>query len=116
MGFAGVHRHSRLAQHVLARSEGCHGQRAVHVGPGADANGVQAFVLQQLFPIVVNGRDIEGVGDTLSRLPAAVGHGANLDASGAMEPGNVPVAGVSSGSNQADSDGFDGHGVTSGAG
>ena len=50
LGLAGVHRHPGLGQDVLAGVERRQGDRAVQVGPGADDDGVDLVVVDQVLP------------------------------------------------------------------
>ena len=61
----------------------------MHVWPGADADGVDAFVFQQLLPVVVHGRDVELVSDSPSRFAATVGYSRNLQPSDLVKTGNI---------------------------
>ena len=85
-----VHRHARLAEHVLAGLERRDGELLVHVGPSADANRVDAIVGQELGPIGGDLRDAEFVRHLLGRFGRAVGDGDELDAFLLPEAGDVP--------------------------
>ena len=105
-------RHAGLAEHMLARLQRGEGQRAVHIGPGADADRLYGRVFQQLAPTVVDGGDVELVGHDPPRLAGAVGHRHNLDAVNLVEAGDVPVAGIAARADQPDSDAFVCHGYS----
>ena len=89
---------------MLAGVQGCQHQVAVHIGPSADAYGVDAVVVQQLAPVVVDFGDFVFGGDALAGLAAAVGDGDDFGAALLAEAGDVAQAGVGPGANQADAD------------
>ena len=104
VGLVGVHGHSRLGEHVLAGGQGCQYQVAVHVGPGADADGIDAVVVEQVGPVVVYRGDFELPGDALPGFAAAVSHGDDLDVALFPEAGDVAQTSVGTGPDQADAD------------
>jgi hypothetical protein len=105
-----VHRHARLAQHVLAGPERGHRQLAVHVGPGADADGIDVPGLDHPAPVGLDARDAELLGHALAGLRRPVGDGHQLDARLRLELGNVMLAGVGAGPHEPHADRFVSHG------
>ena len=86
-GFAMVHGHARFAEHVLPGLEGSDGQRRVHIGPCADADGVDARVVQKRSPMVMNFRNGKFVGNPLAGLTRPVGDSDDLYAGLLCRPG-----------------------------
>ena len=93
-GLLGGVGHTGLGQYMLALIQRGQGQRAVHVGPGPDADGVDAFVFQQFLPAAVNLGDVELVRHGAARFDAPISHGHDLQIIDLLKPGNVPVAHV----------------------
>ena len=110
-GLGGGGGHAGLGEHVLAGLQRGNGQRAVHIGPGADADGADGLVLQQLLPTVVDGGDVELVGHHLPGRAGTVGHRGDFDACDLVEAGDVAVAGVAPRADESDSDAFVSHDV-----
>ena len=71
----------------------------MHVRPGADAYRIDALVLQELTPIVVDLGNVELVGHHPPRLAAAVGHRDDLQPFNCLKSGDVAVAGILSRAN-----------------
>jgi hypothetical protein len=108
-GFAMVHRHARFTEHVLSCLERCDGQRRMHIGPCADADGVDAFVFQKRLPVFMNFGKGKLVGDPLAGFPRPVCDSDDLYAVLLFESRNVECFGVAAGSDQANADPFLGH-------
>ena len=89
--------------------EGGEDQVAVHIGPGADADGVEGVVVEELGPVVVGLGDFVLVGDALGGLAGAVGDGGDLDAGLLAEAGDVAEGGVGAGADEADAEVLVGH-------
>ena len=104
VGLLGVHGHAGFGQYVLVGFQGGQHQVAVHVRPGADADGVDAVVFHQLQPVVVDLGDFVLARDAFTRLPAPVGHGDDLHSGLFPETGNVSETGVGPGADQPYSD------------
>ena len=68
-----VHGHARFAEHVLPGLKRSDGQRRMHIGPCADANGIYARVFQKRLPVVMNFGNGKLISDPLARLPCPVG-------------------------------------------
>ena len=100
----GVHGHARLAEHVLARAERGGRHLAVHVGPGADAHRVDVGRVDDLLPARVHPADPELLRDPLPRLLRPVGDRDQLDAGLGPELGDVMLARVGAGADEADAD------------
>ena len=69
----------------------------MHIRPGADADGVDSFIVQQFFPIAVNLGDVELVGYGAARFQAAVGHRHDGQVFYPLKARNVTVADVAAG-------------------
>src|SRR5207247_8467351 len=108
----GVHGNPGLAEDVLAVLERGQRDRAVHVGPGADTDGVDVAGAHEVPPVVVHRRDAELARDALARLFGAVGDRDQLDAGERPEPGDVPATGVVARAHEAHADRPVGHGAT----
>ena len=65
-GFIGIRGHPGLAKDVFALFQSGHGEVGMHIGPGADADGVDGWVVQQIPPVIVNGGDVERIGYPLA--------------------------------------------------
>ena len=104
VGLVGVHCHAGLGQHVLAGVQRGQNQVAVHIGPGADAYGVYAVVVQQVNPVVVYRGNLVLGGDTLAGLAAAVGDGDDVHVALLTEAGDVAKTGIGPGPYEADAD------------
>ena len=104
-GLGGVHGHARLAEDVLACFEGGDGEVAVHVGPGADADGVDVGGGQKGGRVGLDAGDAELLGDGAAALLAAVADRDELDLAGLAEAGNVTQLHVAAGADEADAQG-----------
>ena len=102
---AGVHGHARLAEDVLARFEGGDGEVAVHVGPGADADGVDVGGGEEGGDIGLDAGDAELLGDGATARLAAVADGDQLDLTGLAEAGDVAQLHVAAGADEANAQG-----------
>ena len=102
---AGVHGHARLAEDVLARFEGGDGEVAVHVGPGADADGVDVGGGEEGGDIGLDAGDAELLGDGATARLAAVADGDQLDLPGLAEAGDVAQLHVAAGADEANAQG-----------
>src|SRR5215475_5412524 len=71
-GLLGCRSHAGLGQHMFALFQRRQGERAVHIGPGPDADGVDRIVFQQFLPVVINPRNVELLCYTMTRLAAAI--------------------------------------------
>ncbi len=99
-----VHRHARLAEHVLALVEDRAGDLAVRVGPGADAHGVDVRGAHELAPVAVDARDTELARDLLARFLRPVRDPGELDARLGLEFRNVMLARIGAGADEAHAD------------
>ena len=97
-----VHRHPRLAEHVLARLQGGDGDRRVQVRPRADAHRVDAVVLDDPAPVIRYLRDAELARRALARFARSVGHRDDLDARLVLQTRNVELPGVGAGADDSD--------------
>ena len=104
-GLRGVVRHPRLAEHVLARRERGRGELQMAVGPGANADGVDGGVVEQLFDALRDARDAVFRGHGLAARPRAVHDVDDLDIIDLVEAGNVSQALIAACPDQADSEG-----------
>ena len=98
--------HAGLGEHVLAGLQGGQGHGSVHIGPGADAYGVDFVVLQQFPPVPVDPGYVELVGYRPAGLDAAVGHRHNFTVCHALEAGDMAVPHVAASSDKSYADGF----------
>ena len=114
MGFGRGHRHPRFREDVLAGFECGQRDRAVQVGPGADDDGVDPRVGDQVFPAVERARDAELAGRRRRGLRPAVADGDDLDLGDRPQAGDVTRSGVGPGADEADAqrghDPFTGYG------
>jgi len=108
----GVHGHARLAEDVLARLERGHRDRAVHGGPGADADGVDVTGPHEVAPVLIHPGELELARDALAGLLRPVRDGHQLDARLLLEPRDVPAAGVVARAHEPHADRPLGHGAT----
>ena len=92
LGLAGVHRHPRLRQHMLARAQRRQRRGAVQVGPGADDDGVDRLVVDQLLPAAVDPGDVELARDAARRFAESVADPRDLDTRDRAEAGDMPGA------------------------
>ena len=97
-----VHRHPRLAQHVLARFQRGDGDRRVHVGPRADAHRVDAVVVDDLAPVGRHPGDAELARGAFARSARPVGDRDNLDPRLLLQARNVELPGVGAGADDPD--------------
>ena len=81
----------------------------MHVGPSADADGIDALVFEEFLPTAIDGGDVELVGDGPARLDGAVGDGDDLAVLRCLEAGDVAVSHVASGANEPHPDLLVGH-------
>src|SRR5262245_19790752 len=86
--------HASLRQHVFALLQRRQGKRAVHIGPGPDADGVDRIIFQQFLPVVVNAGNVELLSHTMARLEAAIGHPNDLHPFDLAKARNVAVADI----------------------
>ena len=100
----GVHGHARLAEHVLARAERGGRHLAVHVGPGADAHRVDVGRVDDLLPARVHPADAELARHPLARFLRPVGDRDQLDPGLGLQLGDVVLARVGAGADEADAD------------
>lgn len=110
VGLGGVHRHARLGQHVLAGFEGRQGDRAVQIRPGADDDGVEVRVGEQVLPALVGARDAKLARRLRSRDEPPVADRDDLNVGQGAQPGNVPQPGVGPGTDEADAQSAVSHG------
>src|SRR5262249_49491122 len=109
----GVHRHPRLAEHVLALLENGLRDLTVHVRPGPDAHSVDVLGADEVLPALVHLGDPELARDALAGLLRAMGHGDQLDAGLRAKPRDVPHTRVVAGADEAYADRLVGsHGAT----
>jgi hypothetical protein len=99
-----VHRHARLAEHVLTVLEHRPRDLAVRVGPGADAHRVDVGGPHQLAPVGIDARDVELAPDPLAGLLGPVGHRDELDSRLGLELGNVMLARIGAGADEPHAD------------
>ena len=104
-GLPGGVRHPALAEHVLSAFERGERDCAVHVGPGADQDRFDVFVLEQLPPVRVGARDAELVGHAPARFQAPVRHREDLALRLTPETGDLDVPDVGAGADQSHADG-----------
>ncbi len=86
--------------------QGGDGQGRVHIGPGADADGVDLAVLDDLQPVGRDPGDGEFVGHALAGFNGAVGHRHHLHARLVAQPGDMHRPGVAAGADDADANGL----------
>jgi len=72
----------------------------VHVGPGADADGVDVVGLHEFQPVVVDSGNLIFAGDGFAGRAAPVGYGHYLNAFLFSKAGYMPQAGVCAGADQ----------------
>src|SRR5262245_49329840 len=84
----------------------CYGERAMHVGPGADADGVDLVVIQQFLPGIVHPGNVELVCHTLARLEAAVDHSNDLHPFDLAKTRDMTVADVATCTDKTDANVF----------
>ncbi len=99
-----VHRHPRLAQHVLPRLEGGDGRLPMKNRPRADQHRVDAGIGDHVLPPVVYARDAEPHRDRRARLPGSVGHRDDLHPGYLPKLRNVDVTRVRARADDADPD------------
>ena len=99
---AGVHRHARLAQHVLARRQRRQRDGAVQIGPGANHDGVAVVGRHQLRPALVHRADPELLRHPLRRRTTAVAHADEFDVRLLQQPRQMPAHRVGPGAHHAD--------------
>ena len=104
-GLRGVVRHPRLAEHVLARRERGRGELEMAVGPGADADGVDGGVVEQLLDALRDARDAVFRGHGLAARARAVDDVDDLDIIDLAKAGNVSQPLIAACPDQADSEG-----------
>ena len=85
--------HAGLAQHMLARRQRRTVQRGVHVGPGADHDGINIGVIDDLAPDV-GGRHAAGLGGSSGGAQGAVAHRAQLHPGDLQQVWDVAQLGV----------------------
>jgi hypothetical protein len=98
----GVEGQSSLSEDVFAGFEGSEDDGAVQVGPGADHDGVEVAVGDEVLPMLVSAGDGEFAGDGGGRSRSAIADSRQFYAWNGEEPGNVPQAGIVSRSDESD--------------
>src|SRR5262245_4025940 len=93
-GLLGCRSHAGLSQHMVALFQRRQGERAVHVWPGPDADGVDRIVFQQFLPVVINPGNVELLCHTMTRLAAAIDHPKELHPFDLAKARDVAVADV----------------------
>src|SRR5262245_43804903 len=93
-GLLGCRSHAGLSQHMVALFQRRQGERAVHVWPGPDADGVDRIVFQQFLPVVINPGNVELLCHTMTRLAAAIDHPKELHPFDLAKARDVTVADV----------------------
>src|SRR5262245_58747408 len=93
-GLLGCRSHAGLGQHMFALFQRRQGERAVHVWPGPDADGVDRIVFQQFLPVVINSGNAELFCYTMTRLAAAIDHPKELYPFDLAKARNVAIADV----------------------
>ena len=102
MGLARIQRHARLAQHMLVIGQRRDGHGRVHVGPGADADGINIGIPDDFLPISGNTGYAEFVRHPLRGSRAAIYHGHDFDTILGLQARNVQLGGVAAGTDHAD--------------
>ncbi len=102
VGLGGVHAQPCLGQDVLALGQRCECDRAVQVGPGADDDGINLGVGDQLLPVAIGARDAVLVGGGGGGFRPAVDDSDHLNVGQGAQPGDMPQPGVGPGTDQAD--------------
>ena len=90
MGLGGVHGQASLSQDVLARFQGRERDGTVQVRPGADDDGSDVPVLDDLLPVLIDAGHTVLTGDGGARFGPAIAHGQQLHVLNGLEAGNVP--------------------------
>ncbi len=78
----------------------------VHIGPGADHQRIDLFVVDDIRPSGVDLRNAESLGNTPARFGSAVADGHNLHAVDGLQARNVFVTRVGAGTDDPDADLF----------
>ena len=89
MGFGGVHRHACFTHDVLAGSQGSHRQAAVHVGPGADDNGIDVRRIDQIRPAFIDMGNLELGRHPFTGGATAVANRNNFNTFNRLQAGNM---------------------------
>src|SRR5215813_14639062 len=108
-GLLGCRSHAGLGQHVFALLQRRQGERAVQVGPGPDADGIDRIVIQQFLPVVINPGNVELLCYTMTRLAAAIDHPKELHPFNLAKARDVAVADVPTCTDKTDANFFLSH-------
>ena len=101
---ARVQGHPRLRKNVLVCIKGSQRDWAVEVRPGADDDGIDLGIGDQLFPVAVSLGDVEFPGDLGGGFAAPIADSHHADARNGLETGKVPRSRNLAGPDDSDAD------------
>ncbi len=110
LGLGGVHAHARLGENVQSPFQGGQGDGAMQIRPGADDDGIDVRVRQQLLPVGIGARHAEFAGNGAGGFRPAIAHRHDVHVRLFAQAGDMAQARVGSGADNPDADSFVRHG------